>query len=299
MICLLLPILGLVCVFAQKRPNFIFIIADDLDYIFDSVSYMPNTLKYIANAGLTFNNAFISTPVCCPSRVETITGRNYHNIGAPNGTCMSINSQINVINNTKSWFHKFHDNGYVTGSFGKLTNDMQNFWCINNPLTNGFDRINGPCVREYWQLQYFEKYMNGTHDLIVYPLTPSIYETSFMANNSIQWLHDIMNNQTTKQKPFMAWIGSHAPHFPADPAPWYQNEFNDKNAPRTPHFNLKVDNHHDFVSSNPILNDTAIEWIDQLYRDRLRSLLSVDDMIQPLFNVLKQYNVLNNTYIVL
>eukprot|EP01084_Bolivina_argentea_P045863 84412_1 len=262
----------------KRSPNFIFLLTDDLDYVFDSVSVMPNTLKHIANKGITFKNAFVSTPVCCPSRVETITGRNYQNIGAPNGTCMSISTKPNIFNLTSSFFQKFHANGYLTGSFGKLTNDMQKFWCNKEPLTNGFSRINGPCQNSnFWGLQYYQKYMNGTAKLITYPLTPDIYETAFMANESINWIENIMNNNNTKNKPFIAWIGPHAPHFPADPAPWsgYPEAFSDRNALRTPHFNLKVYNHHDFVSTNPILNDTAVEWIDQLYRDRLRSLLSV------------------------
>eukprot|EP01084_Bolivina_argentea_P254511 427883_1 len=286
-----------ICI-SQKRPNFLFLLTDDLDYTFDSTSYMPNTLKYIAKAGITFNNAFISTPVCCPSRVETITGRNYQNIGAPNGTCMHITTTPNIFNLTSSFFQKFHDNGYLTGSFGKLTNDQSNFWCNNKPLIDGFDRINCPCQQgNFFGLQYYQKYMNGSAKLVNYTLSTSMYQTSFMANESIKWIENIMNNPNTKDKPFIGWIGIHAPHFAATPATWYQNEFNDKIAPRTPHFNLKVYNHHDFVSTNPILNDTAIEWIDQLYRDRLRSLLSVDDMVLGLVNVLTKYDILDDTYI--
>ena len=51
------------------------------------------------------------------------------------------------------------------------------------------------------------------------------------------------------------------------------------------------------VSINPPLNETAIEWIDQLYRDRLRSLLSIDDIIHDVIEYLIKYDVLNNTYI--
>ena len=43
---------------------------------------MPNAIKYLASAevGITFNITFIATPICCPSRTETIAGRNFHNV---------------------------------------------------------------------------------------------------------------------------------------------------------------------------------------------------------------------------
>ena len=60
--------------------------------------------------------------------------------------------------------------------------------------------------------------------------------------------------------------------------------------------------HHDYVSTNPVLTTTAISWIDQLWRDRLRSLLSVDDIVAGIRDFFMKNDetkaVLNNTYIV-
>ena len=88
----------------RSRPNFVFILADDLDFVFNSSHVMDNLYKYIGNEGIIFNNGFISTPICCPSRTETITGRAYQNIGPPNGNCMHIETRSNIFNNTFSWF---------------------------------------------------------------------------------------------------------------------------------------------------------------------------------------------------
>ena len=114
------------CVQSQPaRPNFIFVLADDQDLLFDSMQYMPNTQKFIVNEGLTLSNAFIATPVCCPSRTETITGRVFQNIKREGfNSCMNIAAQYNVLNNTDSLFAIFHQNNYSTASFGKLTNDL-------------------------------------------------------------------------------------------------------------------------------------------------------------------------------
>ena len=42
----------------------------------------------------------------------------------------------------------------------------------------------------------------------------------------------------------------------------------------------------------------ALEYLDQLWRDRLESMLTVDDYINDLVNLLDYYNILNNTYII-
>ena len=79
-------------------------------------------------------------------RTETIAGRHYHNVGAPNGTCMYVNSQQFIFNDSNSLFQLFKNNDYLTGMFGKISNDQTSFWCDENPpRINNFDRIHSPC----------------------------------------------------------------------------------------------------------------------------------------------------------
>ena len=67
---------------ASKQPNFLFLITDDQDRGgLGSFSVMPNTQRLIFNAGLNFSSAFVSSPVCCPSRTSLFSGRQPHNIG--------------------------------------------------------------------------------------------------------------------------------------------------------------------------------------------------------------------------
>ncbi len=72
---------------AAERPNFIFIItddisADDLGPYGNTVVQTPN-LDRIAAAGLVFDNAYVTISSCSPSRCSIITGRYPHNTGAP------------------------------------------------------------------------------------------------------------------------------------------------------------------------------------------------------------------------
>lgn len=66
-------------IFGQTQPNFVFIIADDLnDYVqgFDGnpQSKTPNISK-IEKKGTTFLNAYTASPKCAPSRTTMITGK--------------------------------------------------------------------------------------------------------------------------------------------------------------------------------------------------------------------------------
>jgi N-acetylglucosamine-6-sulfatase len=47
----------------------------------------------------------------------------------------------------------------------------------------------------------------------------------------------------------------------------------------------------------PILNDTVIEYNDEFQRSRLRSLQSVDEMIEKLIAMLDERGLLDNTYV--
>lgn len=70
----------------HKKPNFIIFIADDAAWS-DSGPYgneiikTPNINK-LANEGLVFNNAFLTTSSSSPSRCSILTGRYPHNTGA-------------------------------------------------------------------------------------------------------------------------------------------------------------------------------------------------------------------------
>ena len=71
----------------RKRPNIILIIGDDIS-VDDFGCYghpnirTPNVDK-LADGGLRFTNAYLTTSQCSPSRCSVITGRYPHNTGAP------------------------------------------------------------------------------------------------------------------------------------------------------------------------------------------------------------------------
>src|SRR5687768_16970052 len=63
------------------RPNIVLIVTDDQTAASFNDRYMPRTRRQIADRGLSFSNAVVTTPVCCPSRATMLTGQYAHNSG--------------------------------------------------------------------------------------------------------------------------------------------------------------------------------------------------------------------------
>jgi N-acetylglucosamine-6-sulfatase len=121
------------------------------------------------------------------------------------------------------------------------------------------------------------------------------YRTDYYARNAASFIR----NTKGKSQPFFMWLGTHAPHEPATPPPRYTDRFRDAKAPRPPSFNEQdVSDKPKWVREQPLLTSTQINEIDKLYRNRLRSMLAVDDLIGRIVGSLRYSRKLSNTYIV-
>jgi len=85
--CLLLFFLfGCFTIQANQKPNFVFIIADDVSW--DDIGCYGNTvvktpnIDKLAKEGLRFTNAFLTASSCSPSRCSIISGKYPHSNGA-------------------------------------------------------------------------------------------------------------------------------------------------------------------------------------------------------------------------
>src|SRR5262249_13886235 len=108
----------------------------------------------------------------------------------------------------------------------------------------------------------------------------------------------IKRAETNDAQPFFLWIGVAAPHVPAIPSDKYDGGLGGLVAPRTPGFNEEdVSDKPRFLRQTPQLTDKDVDQIDQEYRDRQLTLMSVDDLIQNLVQTLDQTGELANTYI--
>ncbi len=68
--------------FAQEKPNFVFVMVDDMapDAIFHNrfdFLHLPNVQR-LADEGAVFDNMMVTTSLCSPSRASILTGTYSH-----------------------------------------------------------------------------------------------------------------------------------------------------------------------------------------------------------------------------
>lgn len=102
----------------------------------------------------------------------------------------------------------------------------------------------------------------------------------------------------TEETPFMMIISPPAPHAPFTASDDYLNKFSDVKALRTPNFNKQSPDKHWLLTMPPSkLPPSTLKLIDEIYRKRWQTLLSVDDLVEAVVASLKEKGFLENTYI--
>ena len=276
---------------AVERSNIILILTDDLDA--RMIEYMPNPKALLVDQGISFDNFFVDVPNCCPSRSSTLRGQFAHNTGvttnkAPNGGFSKFKDSGLEKSTVATWLQKA---GYRTVLIGKYLNEY--------PAGNrGYVP---PGWNEWYALEdglYFDYHLNENGRIVRYGHAPQDYETDVFSRKTTDFIQ-----RNGGENPFFIYLAPHAPHstqpnVPSIPAPRHQNLLNQVVAPRVLSFN------EEDVSDKPIrirrltlMTQEEIAIVDEWYRQRVRSVLAVDEMIAAIIDKLKEKKLLDNTYI--
>jgi N-acetylglucosamine-6-sulfatase len=269
----------------SDRPNVVLILTDDLDagLLEEYPARYPN-LRDLAAEGTTFENAFVTDPLCCPSRATILRGQYTHNhqiVGnwRPQGGAKKFFDLGHEDSTVATWLQ---DESYRTALVGKYMNDYYG------------DRV--PVGWDDWYAiagGHLSEDLNENGRVRRYD--PERYHLDAVLADKAA---DYVRRPSDDGAPFFMWVGTQAPHAPATPAPRHEGTFPEARLPRSPSFDEEdVSDKPDWVRDNPPLDQERIAPMQDLYRNRLRSMLAVDEMVGRLVDALKDRGELDNTYI--
>jgi arylsulfatase A-like enzyme len=251
---------------------------------------MPN-LKTLIEQGTTFENAFVSNSLCCPSRATILRGQYTHNHEIlsnepPLGGFAKFRFLGHEDSTMATWLQ---ERGYRTAFFGKYMNGYS-----DTHVPPGWDEWYGVAGN------YLSHMLNENGHIVNYdPETD--YDTDILSDKASDYVERTAGADPpffTTDRSFLMWIGTKAPHQPATPAPRHEDDLKEVPLPRPPSFDEKdISDKPRWVGDNPPLSAEQKQYMEELHRKRLQSMLAVDDMIGDLVDSLRKSNELDDTYI--
>jgi arylsulfatase A-like enzyme len=207
-----------------RRPNIIFILADDLGYgdvgVHGQSRIRTPNIDRLAQQGRLFTQGYAGAPVCSPSRAALLTGLHTGHARIRDNFALAAGhvgykgqQQIRRASLTpedRTVAQHLKAAGYTTGIMGKWHLDGYDRDAV--PTNFGFDEFKGwlvtePTTEGYWPV----KRMHGTR-MVDVPQNADgarqLYDTDLITDESIDFI------QRHRADPFFLYVAYNAPHSP-------------------------------------------------------------------------------------
>lgn len=245
-------------------PNILIIVTDDQR---EGLDVMPDTLKWFADGGTEYTNAFATTPLCCPARASIMTGRYAHNTG------VRTNRDAPALDQQTTLQYFLSNAGFKTAIFGKFLNS----W----PLSEN------PPHFDDWAIFATARhsYSGGQWNVDGSVVTVDDYATEFIAERAESFIEESSGD------PWFLYLAPPNPHKPFTPEPQYADAevppwegnpavFEEDRSDKPPYVQASSDTFEDG---------------DALRTAQLRALMSADDMVDDVMSILEDSGQLDNT----
>lgn len=283
------------CAQQPKRPNVLFVLCDDLRWNALGCTGHPHLktphIDSLAKQGILFENSFCTTSLCSPSRASILSGLYAHSHGV-------TDNFTEYPADMSSFPRQLQTSGYETAYLGKYHMGENN----DEPRA-GFDYF----VTHKGQGKYFdtEFNINGKQRKVV----PGYY-TTVVTDMAEEWL-----NQRRGEKPWMLMLGHKAPHSFYLPEPKYEHAFDNVEV-NYPHSAFQLTDKpqwiRDRLSTWHGIYGPLFEWrknfpdtsaagvldFQNMVRAYMGTILSVDDSVGRLLELLRRRGELDNTLVI-
>ncbi len=285
---------------AAAAPNVVLVETDD--QTLESMRMMERTRALIGDQGATFDNAFVSLSLCCPSRASLLTGRYAHNHGVldikpPWGGFERLDGAETLA----TWLQR---SGYATVLLGKYLNRYGRRDPTEVPP--GWTEWHG--LVDPSTYAYYRYVFNDDGVLTRHGDSPADYQTDVITGKA----EEVIARRAAAPQPFFLWVSYLAPHNglprePDDPAgmptpvaaPRHAGAFAGEPLPRDPAFDeADVGDKPLAIRRRPRLSPGTTAAIESHYRQELESLLAVDEGVARIVGALERSGELEDTLLV-
>ena len=191
---------------APRIPNIVFILIDDLRH--DTFGHAGHSfiktphIDELAEGGLRFRNAFVTTSLCSPSRASFLTGRYMHNHKVVDNSTL-LDARI------ETFPQALQDAGYKTAFIGK--------WHMggsSDAARPGFDHWVSFRGQGTYQHEGQRLNVNGRK------VARKKYMTDELTDYAEKWL-----SEQSSENPFMLFLSHKGVHGLYDPAPRHRDQY--------------------------------------------------------------------------
>jgi N-acetylglucosamine-6-sulfatase len=260
----------------ENRPNIIFILSDD--HRWDALGHKGHPfiktphLDRLAKEGVSFNNAFVTTPLCSPSRASFLTGQYAHRHGVKNNLTPWDDRNITFLERLRqagyrnAFIGKWHMPGRLPNILGKAVDRFVTFTASGGQGVY-FDC---PLIIDGKAAERKGKYL-----------------TTDLTDLALEFI------RLEKDRPFCLYLAHKAVHQPFWPPPDMQRLYEGIDVARS-----LPPEYHSWVSLKEGSGYYGLlGGMEQFYRDYARVITAMDREIGRILDELDRLGIVDNTVV--
>lgn len=250
----------------EPPPNILIIVSDDQRQD-GTMGVMPRTRRWFRRDGRRFTNAYVTTPLCCPSRASIFSGRYAHNHG------VQQHNDGPSFDHSQSLQRYLGEEGYLTGLAGR--------YLMGTPIRRD------PPAFDRWAV-FGVGHVRTKLNLNGRTMRAKRYATDVAARKAVNFLRWF--ERKDDDAPWLLFVTPSAPHAPYAPAPRHRKS---KVPTWEPNPAMSEEDRSDkppWVQEREVTGPT-----ESIRAKQLRMLRSVDELVDRVMRELGRLRERRNT----